>query len=78
MSADERRREAEIVGRKAQEAEKKAARLRARQRELLGETPDEEKSKLFFVSVTCLSRHSSFILSLIDRRRCARACLCYG
>jgi len=57
MTIDERRSEAEIVGRKAEAAKKKMEHLLARQRELLGEAVDKEMGKLFFVSVTCLSRH---------------------
>jgi hypothetical protein len=56
MTADERRREAEIVGHKAEQAERKAARLRARQWELLGEVPDVEMSKLFHHMLSALSR----------------------
>lgn len=56
MDANERRREAEIVGRKAQEAEQRAARLRARQRELLEEALGEDKSKLFHHMLSALSK----------------------
>ncbi|OQD73001.1 hypothetical protein PENDEC_c017G04681 [Penicillium decumbens] len=42
MTIDERRSEAEIVGRKAEAAKKKMERLLARQRELLGEAVDKE------------------------------------
>jgi hypothetical protein len=56
ITVDERRREAEIVGRKAEEAERKAAHLRARQFELLGEVPDVEMSKLFHYMLSALSK----------------------
>jgi hypothetical protein len=54
MTVDERRRKAEIVGRKAEEAKRKAARLRARQFKLLGEVPDIEMSKLFYYILSAL------------------------
>lgn len=43
MTAAERRKEAKIVAEKAQEFQRRAEKLEARERELLEDLPDEEK-----------------------------------
>lgn len=53
MTVEERRREAEFVANTAKEAERRVARLRARERELLGDAHEDDKCK-FLASFTPL------------------------